>query len=248
MARRARIESTTELYHVTMRGNSKQNIFESSIDRTRFLNTMREYSKEMETAVLVYCLMDNHVHMLLQTAKPRMSMMIKKMCDSYTYFFNKKYDRTGALFQERFGSRPIESEEDLHCVIRYILNNPVKAGMRKRAAGYQWSSYAEYAEEGIYCEAGKLLEMVGGYDAFLMLMSVSDENDERVEVGREMRINDIQATEIIDEVMKGIPVSRLMRYPRETRNEYLRVMKSRGLTVRQIERLTGVGRGIVQRA
>ncbi|MBP2629001.1 MAG: transposase [Firmicutes bacterium] len=94
--------------------------------------------------IYAYCLMDNHVHLLLCDTKDEISRTMKRICVSYVYYFNKKYKRIGHLFQDRYRSEVVEEDAYLLSVARYIHKNPLKAGMVKRVEDYKWSSYAQY--------------------------------------------------------------------------------------------------------
>lgn len=93
--------------------------------------------------------MDNHAHLLVNEGEDEISRIIKRIGTSYVYYFNKKYGRVGHLFQDRFKSEAIEDDSYLLAVVRYIHNNPVKAGIVKNASSYRWSSFNAYIEEGI---------------------------------------------------------------------------------------------------
>lgn len=91
------------------------------------------------TRVYAYCLMDNHVHLLLNTNHDDLAVIMKSIAVRYASFYNWKYSRTGHVFQDRFKSEPIEDERYLLAVVRYIHNNPIKAGMIEKPADYEWS-------------------------------------------------------------------------------------------------------------
>ncbi|MHB8918486.1 MAG: REP-associated tyrosine transposase, partial [Desulfocucumaceae bacterium] len=144
MPRVSRKLSKTGIYHVMLRGNERRKIFLCDEDRKRFIDILREKGREKEFSVLAYCLMDNHVHLLISEGKDQINRVMKRIGVSYVYYFNKKYKRTGHLFQDRFKSEPIKDDRHLLAAVRYIQNNPVKANMVEEPAQYQWSSYREY--------------------------------------------------------------------------------------------------------
>jgi REP element-mobilizing transposase RayT len=131
MARYARRKSESGIFHIMLRGINKQSIFEDNEDRERFLNTIERYRKVSEYKIYGYCLMGNHVHLLLKEAGESISDAIKRICSSYVHWYNWKYDRCGHLFQDRYKSEPVEDEIYLLTVLRYIHQNPVKAGLTK---------------------------------------------------------------------------------------------------------------------
>ena len=109
MPRRARTISNSGYYHVVMRGIGKQILFEERADYLRFLETLERYLSEEPFDVLAYCLMENHVHLLLHT-QSGLERIMKRIAGSYAYYFNNKYERSGHLFQDRFSSEPIDSD------------------------------------------------------------------------------------------------------------------------------------------
>lgn len=144
MPRVSRQLSETGIYHVMLRGNERRKIFLSDEDRKRFIEILSEKSRENEFSVLAYCLMDNHVHLLIREGKNQIDRVMKRIGVSYVYYFNKKYKRTGHLFQDRFKSEPINDDRYLLAAVRYIHNNPVKALIVQEPDRYQWSSYNAY--------------------------------------------------------------------------------------------------------
>ncbi|KJS82225.1 MAG: hypothetical protein JM58_15355 [Peptococcaceae bacterium BICA1-8] len=142
MARERRQISQTGFYHVMMRGNEKREIFKDDWDREKLLGIIREKKKEEVFDLYAYCLMDNHVHLLIRTEN--IAVVMKRINTSYACFFNKKYNRVGHLFQDRFKSETIDDEKHLLAVVRYIHNNPHQAGMVRDSLEYPWSSYIDY--------------------------------------------------------------------------------------------------------
>ena len=133
MARRAREISPTGYYHVIQRGVGKQILFEDEKDYKRYLRKLRESKEQYQVSVVAYCLMSNHVHLLLHSEDiAAISRMMRVLGASYASFYNIKYDHTGHVFQDRYLSNPIRDEEHLLTCIRYIHNNPVRAGIDTR--------------------------------------------------------------------------------------------------------------------
>ena len=103
-------------------------------------------NKDRKFDIYAYCLMDNHVHLLINEGDDEIGKIMKRINISYAYYFNKKYGRIGHLFQDRFKSEGIDSDAYLLSVVRYIHNNPVKAGLVKNIEEYKWSSYSIYTK------------------------------------------------------------------------------------------------------
>lgn len=144
MPRYARKHSSTFTYHIMLRGNEGKKLFLDDDDKNRFVDTLRRMKEHEEYEIYTYCLMDNHVHLLISEKKDSISRSMKRICVSYAYYFNKKYSRTGHLFQDRYRSEVIDGESYLLTASRYIHNNPVKAQIVKNAERYKWSSIGEY--------------------------------------------------------------------------------------------------------
>ncbi len=144
MPRRSRNVSKSGIYHVMIRGNERKEIFSNDEDRVRFLGTLAEKKKDGEYILYAYCLMDNHVYLVIKEGKDSISRIMKRINTSYAYYYNKKYDRVGHVFQDRYQSEAVENDGYLITVIRYVHNNPVKAGICRNAAQYSWSSYNLY--------------------------------------------------------------------------------------------------------
>lgn len=144
MPRFPRQLSNSHTYHVMIRGNEKKQIFLDNGDRNRFLDTLGKMKDDVNFHIYAYCLMDNHVHLLIKEGYDNISKIMKRVNVSYAYYFNKKYGRVGHLFQDRFRSEVIEDDTYLLVAARYIHNNPVKAGIVQKPAEYEWSSYNAY--------------------------------------------------------------------------------------------------------
>lgn len=131
-------------YHITNRGNHKETIFLDNEDYRTYLSIIKntlEFYKELNYKLICYCLMSNHVHLLLKTDSQEPSFFMRRINSLYAKYFNEKYDYVGHLFQERYFSNIITSEFELLEISRYIHLNPVKANIVKSPTDYKWSSY-----------------------------------------------------------------------------------------------------------
>ena len=144
MARQQREKSSTGIYHVMLRGINRSDIFLEDEDKVVFLNTLLLKKSKEEYVLHAYCLMDNHVHLLIQEKEDDISRIMKRIGITYVRYFNKKYQRIGPLFQDRYKSEKVEDDGYLLTVMRYIHNNPVAAGLVKKPRAYNWSSYNDY--------------------------------------------------------------------------------------------------------
>jgi REP element-mobilizing transposase RayT len=142
--RRAREKSENGIYHIILRGNSRQEIFHDDEDFIHFIETLDKYKTQTNMKVHGWCLMNNHVHLLLEKGEEELSATMKRIGVSFVWFYNMKYETTGHLFQDRFKSEIIDSDKYLMTVIRYIHQNPVKAGLDKNPVDWKWSSCSGY--------------------------------------------------------------------------------------------------------
>jgi len=144
MPRTIRKGSKTGVYHIMLRGINKQCIFNDGEDKRIFINRLLRYKEIGDFEIYAYCLMDNHVHLLIKERSETVSVLIKRIGVSYVNWFNNKYDRTGHLFQDRFKSEPVENDSYLLTAARYIHQNPVKIGQSIE----NWTSYPDNKTRG----------------------------------------------------------------------------------------------------
>jgi len=144
MPRAARPRGEFSTYHIITRGNEKKKIFLDSGDKERFLEILSRVKTKYNFLVYVYCLMDNHLHLIIYDNGTDLSLIMKSLNVSYVSYFNRKHQRTGHLFQDRYKSEPIDDDTYLLELSKYIHNNPVKAGIVKDALEFKWSSFRQY--------------------------------------------------------------------------------------------------------
>jgi len=141
MPRIARIIGTDYPHHIVQRGNNRQTIFFDDADRELYLRLLIKYTKECLCRISSYCMMKNHTHLLLIPEKTQsLARMMQKLSLTFTQHINKKYDRTGRLWECRFYSSIIDKESYLMSVCRYIERNPVRAKIIEDPIEYKWSS------------------------------------------------------------------------------------------------------------
>lgn len=173
MTRVARVLSELGHYHVMVKGCADQLIFEDDDDRYYFLNLMSQRFTSDHIRLLAWCLMDNHVHLLFDDPDNQMSIAMHAIDTAYAMRFNVKTGRRGPVFQERFKSVVISDDEQLLRCVRYIHDNPAKAGISS-APMYRWSSFHEYFGTPEICECSDIVELFGGWRRFtLQVQTVS---------------------------------------------------------------------------
>ena len=234
----------TGYMHLIVRGNGRQILFEAREDYQFYLRQLRRISREENIPVLCYCLMENHVHLLVYNEAGNISRMMSRLNTIYAKYFNQKYERVGHLFQNRYLNENIYTDEHLLVVFRYILNNPVKAGICK-ADQYEWSSYRFYCDPKSFVDTSLPQQLIGDRRAYAEFITQPND-DECLDIEDTGR-SDEWAMEMIDHTLQKNGVD-LQQMSREERNDALRKLKQQGLSVRQIERLTGISRNIIQRA
>lgn len=256
MPRTTRIKSETGIYHIMMRGNNRQQIFEDDEDREKFLETIQRYKGKCKYEIYSYCLMGNHLHILLKIGIEPLEQILRRICGSYVYWYNRKYDRIGNLFQGRYKSEVVETDAYLLTAIRYIHQNPIKASLVKRLEDYKWSSYTEYINESKKsktCNTDFILSILQEKRSE-SIRSFIEFNEERnsdicLEYYEKHKITDEEAGKVIQKACKVKHATDLQSMDKSSRDKHLRKLKNKHrLSIRQIERLTGINRGIVIRA
>ena len=144
--RRPRDEFEAGIHHVYARGNWRQDIFRDDIDRARYLALLGSVVKVRRWSCLAFCLMSNHVHLLIETPEPNLGAGMQWFHGRYVRWFNGRHKKVGRLFQDRYGSQTVTSDAQLVVTLRYIALNPVEAGLCKDARDWRWSSYALLVE------------------------------------------------------------------------------------------------------
>jgi len=134
------------IYHVINRGNNRQDVFHKAEDFAAFLEALGDLKARKPFALFGYCLLNNHFHLLIQPQETSISRIMQSLLVSHTQRYHKHYRSGGHVWQGRFKSPVIQNDEHLLTVLRYIEANPLRAGLVKRAADYQWSSYAAHGE------------------------------------------------------------------------------------------------------
>jgi putative transposase len=142
-----RLRPAGGIFHITARGNRRQAIFLADADRERFLRLLENVVARFAWICHAYCLMDNHVHLLVETPQGNLSDGMQQLLGQYAQAFNRRHDVDGHLFQGRFDSKLVQSNWHLLELARYIVLNPVRAGMRVAAGDWPWSSYRAAAGE-----------------------------------------------------------------------------------------------------
>lgn len=229
-----------------LRGINKQVIFEDEEDNFKFLETLKKYKAISGYKIFAYCLMSNHVHLLLKVEKEDIDLIIKRIASSYVYWYNLKYKRNGHLFQDRFKSEPVENDSYFLTVVRYIHQNPLKAGVCKSIDGYNFSSYNEYVKKADLVDTDFCLGIIDK-EQFVDFNNEYSE-DVCLEIEKDnFRLTDDEAREIIFKISKCRTITQFQNLNIDKRDKCLKLLRDNGLSIRQISRLTGIGFNIVRK-
>ena len=149
MSRPPRVLSKTGLYHILFRGINRQDLFEENADFQKILEIIKDVKEEMQFKLHAYCLMTNHVHLFIEEKDfGDIKKIMHKTLTKYVGWYNYKYMRSGSLIGNRYKSEPIENEEYYLTLMRYIHQNPIRAGLVDNIEDYPWSSYNAYINKG----------------------------------------------------------------------------------------------------
>ena len=146
MARRPRVLAPQVLYHVIVRGNHLQVTFRTVSDYQAYLERLVKYRQSCRVRLWAYCLMPNHVHLLVETSDEPLSSFMQRLQQSYTQYFNRTHRKVGHLFQGRYKAIVCEKDRYLLALIRYIHLNPVRANLVEQPEAYPYSGHAAYLE------------------------------------------------------------------------------------------------------
>lgn len=245
MPRRARKPSESGIFHVMLRGIDRQVIFQDDEDCEKYLQCLGNCKEVSGFTLYAYCLMGNHVHLLLQEGAESLAQVFKRLGVRYVYWYNWKYKRTGHLFQDRFKSEPIEDDAYFLAVFRYICQNPVKAGLCKRPEEYPWSSYYPNSPYRSLVDGEKIRELISPaeFPAFLR----QDSPDLFLDVERDGRLSDREAIARIKALCRLSAATDLQYLEQAAQGDYLRRLQQERCSIRQLSRLTGLTRAQIER-
>lgn len=256
MPRDARRVSPTGLYHIMLRGIDKMQIFHDDVDCIRYLCLLEQAQQPDRFEVLAYCLMGNHVHLLVRTEKNSAAALetaTKSLGVRYAAHYNGRYDRVGPLFQGRYKSQPVATAGYFLRLLRYIHNNPVAAGLCAAPNAYPWSSYPDY-----FGPAGaRLCTVHTGYALQLRPVewlrewhTLPEPNDRGFleDTARPAAsFTDAHAAAII-QAMAGCQPHEVPALPDVKRRALCRALLGReGFHIPQLSRLTGLSKGELRR-
>ena len=253
MSRPPRIISETGLYHIVFRGINRQNLFEESNDYKKLIDIISLVKDDQQFKLYAYCLMTNHVHLFIKEKQPGdIKKIMHKMLTRYVVWYNYKYQRSGSLIGNRYKSEPIEDEEYYLTLVRYIHQNPIKSGLTEDLMDYEWSSYKDYInEESGFVDIEYTLSMLSenkkeSIKEFEEYHKMIEKND--FHISNTKRLTDEQLKRKLIRITGGIQANEIIKMSKANRNQIINKLREEGFTIGQLERITGISRGIITRA
>ena len=271
MARQLRIQYPGAVYHITCRGNARQDIYRDNRDRKEFLEILKDSQTIYGIKIYSYVLMSNHYHLLLETPKGNISDYMRHLNMRYTSYYNRRHKKVGHLFQGRFKGILVDKDTYLTMLSRYIHLNPVKIKIMKRMPyeeklkylrKYQWSSlpgYVNKSKKQNFVDYGLVLEEYGGDNeegrkayGFIISMDISGDMDLKDKiVGQSILGRDDFVEKVLDTYLKRdsdkreIPSLRELQGLKE-REDIIRIIETEtGKNLEEIKRRKGIERNIL---
>lgn len=260
MARKERKKSQTGIYHVMLRGINHQNIFHDQNDFDSMVRAIRDvqFKRDEEGHVehrdnctfYAYCILHNHLHLLVKEGDLSISELMKRLQDRYVIIYNRKYDRVGHLFQDRFASEPVDDEDYLRQLIRYIHRNPVKALEVSRPEDYRYSSWREYL--GIIkgsdplinqiCDARYIVELFGAQELEEFVNRNGEDSEQKVMDMDSFRrpMSEAEAKERLTEISQCEHIEYFKQLKKDQQLDYLAQLVAQGASIRQASRFSSL--------
>lgn len=262
MGRKPREKSGLGIYHVMLRGINRQDIFEDEEDYLVFKRQLHhvvffkdENGKPQPSRCIIYayCLMTNHVHLLIKETEEGLSVVIKRITVAYALYYNGKYQHAGHLFQNRFRSEAVNDEAYFFTLLRYIHQNPVAAGITKAVKEYRWSSWIEYEnynkEQQTICTIQPVLKLMPITELRALVFELLPKASLVLDFDNEgRRRSDDEIKAFLSGSFGLSQPTDLQSYCRDRRQDILRMAKQYGASIRQLERLTGISFTIIRTA
>lgn len=247
MPRTARKKSKSGIYHIILRGINKQTVFYDDEDREVFLNRLKTVKEEKSYTIYAFCLMGNHIHLLVKEEEFEIGRIMQKILTSYIFWYNRKYERIGNLFQDRFKSEVVEDDSYLLSAVRYIHQNPIKAGLCQTVDEYKWSSHSAYLNDiKSFVNKTFILGILGGIDVYKRFM-IEAETKTFIDDTALPFVSDEKIISKLNYILQKHKITSLTNLEREPQNEVIAMLRGiPGSSIRQISRVTGIPISIVR--
>lgn len=241
--RKKRCMSSTGIYHVVIKGLNQQLMFEEEQDYRMYLKLLVAAKAKCHFVLYAYCIMSNHIHLVLQTEDEPLDAIFRKINTAYAMWFNEKYDRSGHLQQNRYYSEPIETEDYFINAVRYVHRNPYKAGLEVAPGdSYKWNSIHEYSsDKNLLIDRDKLQQLLPGVDFWNAM------NEEVYQTFLDYdhatkRFDDTYAKEIMFQESGCTNVTEFQKLDEKKKEYAFERFYFRGMSIKQIVRLTGASK------
>ena len=246
-----------------LRGNNKQVIFEYQSDFLKFQQLLYQKCHPVDSdgdpmppccVIYAYCLMPNHIHLLIREKKECVSDVIKGIAVSYAQYYNLKYGHTGHLFQGRFRSEPVDDWDYFLTLLRYIHQNPVAGGLVRKVEDYEWSSWREFINSAVcpmpFCAVQSVYSKIS-LDALTELVNEPLSRKKRIldyDNETAIRLSDEMIHAFISDECGIQNPKDIQSYPKTERMAILKKIREFGGSIRKISRITGISENIVRKA
>ena len=230
-----------------LRGINQQQISEDREDFEKFLQILKDCKAVSEYKLFAYCLLGNHIHLLVQEGKEAIEQVMKRLATRFVYWYNIKYQRVGHLFQDRFKSEPVEDNAYFMTVIRYIHQNPVKGGLCKNLSDYKFSSYNSFFDNSDLVDEDFVFNIIPIKLFAEFNVEITDDKCLEIEEKPIVRVTDEQAQKIIYRYSKCKSVSDFQKLNNTLKEKHIKKFSENGISIRQIARLCGESKGIVEK-
>lgn len=281
MARKQREKSASGIYHVCLRGVNKQRIFEwvedyeamyRIIHSAQLTDTMGLEVEVPNFYLYAFCMLDNHVHLLIEPHGFELGEVVKRITVAYAMHFNKRYERVGHLFQDRFKSQPVDDQDYFYELLKYIHNNPVKAEICKTPDRYHYSSFGELCgkitqegqtplcnfppeENSLGLSREDVVAFVKSMPQQSLMERITQEGLTLMCKTLHLHIKQEPADkvdrEIVDTLLKmtGVEtITEFQRLDKKTMRGALAIVREAGVSIRKLSHLTGISVGIIRYA
>ena len=247
MSRTARKKSSLGIYHILVQGLRGEKIFEQEECKNKYLEILQRYHSEGKVKVYAYCVLDNAVHLLIEEAEDTISIFMRRLGVSYVHWYNLNREHQGTLFRERYSSQAIENDVECMRIIRYIHQLPVRMKLTNRMSNYKWSSYNEYLMNNYRIDKESLLGQLGDWN-YERYMRNSWEGAYLQERTPNYQKTDEEALSLIFQRLEGKTILDLHGMDKDEQKKMLAQMRYIDrISITQLARLTGIGKGIIQR-
>lgn len=258
MPRKERKHSETGIYHLMLRGINRQDIFDEDADYWALIRTLSSIqyrlnddlvTKVCTCHIYAYCLMPNHIHLLLSEKDWKVGDVIKSIASSYVLYYNKKYGRTGHLFQDRFKSEPCNDSSYFITLFRYIHQNPIKAGLSKTAKEYRYSSWGnDYLGSSVLnvCYVDSAINRYGMEVLTDWVDSPLTDEVRCLDMDERVIISDERIRQMILEKSGATSIAEFQSYGKEVKYYIIRyIMQEIRIGPRQMSRVSGLTYSVI---